>query len=55
MIENENVWSKNQYIEGWTSITINDALQNILNKPQLKGGFKNVPQRRSKAKADVKQ
>ena len=34
--ENENIWQKNQYPESWTSKIINDALQKIISKAQLK-------------------
>ena len=34
--ENENIWLKNQYPESSTSRIINEALQKIVSKPQLK-------------------
>ena len=43
--ENESIWLKHQYTEGWTSRISNDALQKIISKPQLKRVDEKVQQR----------
>ena len=44
----ENIWLKNQYHESWTSRIINDALQEIKNKDQLKSGAEKIRQKGTK-------
>ena len=40
--ENESIWLRNQYPESWTSKIINDVLQKIISKTQLKNEGKKV-------------
>ena len=50
--ENESIWLKNQYPESWSSKIINDALQKIISKPQLKNGGEKIELRGQKPPAN---